>query len=90
MSVCRGLVRYQSRRPPQQPLRRRLRELAGVRVRAGYKHLYVLLRREGWPINHKRVVPALYGRRADTPPSAAEAPPECGRPRDAAGRDPAE
>lgn len=54
-NVCRGLVRYQSRRPPQQPLRRRLRELAGVRVRAGYKHLYVLLRREGWPINHKRV-----------------------------------
>jgi putative transposase len=32
-----------------------MRELAGVRVRSGYRQLYVFLRREGWPINHKRV-----------------------------------
>ncbi len=36
-------------------MRRRLRELAAVRVRYGYRRLHVLLRREGWPINHKRV-----------------------------------
>jgi putative transposase len=33
----------------------RLRELAAARVRYGYPHLHVLLRREGWLVNHKRV-----------------------------------
>jgi putative transposase len=32
-----------------------LRELAAVRLRAGYQQLYVLLRREGWRVNHKRI-----------------------------------
>jgi putative transposase len=36
-------------------LRQRLRELAQVRVRYGSQRLYILLRREGWPDNHKRV-----------------------------------
>ncbi len=29
--------------------------MAGVRVRSGYRQIHVLLRREGWPVNHKRV-----------------------------------
>jgi hypothetical protein len=29
--------------------------LAQVRVRYGSQRLYILLRREGWPDNHKRV-----------------------------------
>jgi putative transposase len=33
----------------------RIREIAAVRVRYGYKRIHVLLRREGWEINHKRV-----------------------------------
>ncbi len=33
----------------------RLRELAGVRVRYGYRRLHILLRREGWKVNGKRV-----------------------------------
>jgi putative transposase len=49
------MVRYRSRRPSQHPLRTRLRELASVRLRAGYQQLHVLLRREGWRVNHKRV-----------------------------------
>ncbi len=40
---------------PQVPLRLRLRELATSRVAYGYRRLHVLLRREGWAINHKRV-----------------------------------
>lgn len=36
-------------------LRRRLREWAQARPRFGYLRLYVLLRREGWGINRKRV-----------------------------------
>jgi len=33
----------------------RLRELAEVRQRFGYRRLHVLLRREGWKVNAKRV-----------------------------------
>lgn len=33
----------------------RLRELAAIRVRFGYRRLTVLLRREGWHVNAKRV-----------------------------------
>jgi len=33
----------------------RLRELAAVRVSYGYRRLHVLLRREGWKVNHKLV-----------------------------------
>jgi putative transposase len=40
---------------PQVPLRLRLRELATSRIAYGYRRLHVLLRREGWEINHKRV-----------------------------------
>jgi hypothetical protein len=32
-----------------------MRELAGVRVRAGYRQLHTLLFREGWQVNRKRV-----------------------------------
>ena len=46
---------YQARREPQEPLRLRLRELATSRVRYGYRRLHVLLRREGWAVNLKRV-----------------------------------
>ena len=38
-----------------QPLRERLLELASQRPRFGYRRLHVLLRREGWQINRKRV-----------------------------------
>ena len=46
---------YKSRKPTQEPLRRRLREIAATHVRYGYRRLTVLLRREGWKINAKRV-----------------------------------
>jgi putative transposase len=34
----------------------RLRELAGARPRWGYRRLHILLRREGWLVNHKKVL----------------------------------
>jgi putative transposase len=55
VGVSRSLVRYRSVRPCQDALRKRLRELASVRVRAGYQQLHGLLRREGWKVNRKRV-----------------------------------
>src|SRR5262249_39821908 len=36
-------------------LRIRIKDLAAVRVRYGYRRLHVLLRREGWAVNHKRI-----------------------------------
>lgn len=53
--VARTSVRYRSVAAPQGPLWERLRELARTRVAYWYGRLHVLLRREGWRINHKRV-----------------------------------
>ena len=58
--VGRSSCRYQARRREDEELRQRLRELAGERRRFGYRRLAVLLRREGWPVNHKRVY-RIYG-----------------------------
>ncbi len=55
IGITRWSNRYQSRKDSQEALRLRLRELAGSRVRYGYRRLTVLLRREGWSINAKRV-----------------------------------
>ncbi len=51
----RATVRYSHRRPEQEPLRARLRELAVARPRFGYRRLTVLGRREQGAVNHKRV-----------------------------------
>jgi putative transposase len=53
--VERGTLRYEHHRDRQEGLRVRLRELAGSRVRYGYRRLTVLLRREGWQVNAKRI-----------------------------------
>ena len=45
---------YKSRKVGQAVLRKRIREIAETRVRYGYRRIHVLLRREGWRINHKR------------------------------------
>jgi putative transposase len=55
MELYRGTCRYRSRRPEDGGLRVRLRELAEARRRFGYRRLQVLLQREGWQVNHKRV-----------------------------------
>jgi putative transposase len=51
----RASLRYRSRRPPDEALRQRLRQLAHERRQFGYRRLYVLLRREGHMVNRKRV-----------------------------------
>jgi putative transposase len=51
----RANVRYQATRPDDAVLRERLRSLAQVRRRFGYRRLHVLLRREGEIVNKKRV-----------------------------------
>ena len=39
----------------QTPLRMRIRDIANPRPRFGYLRIQVMLRREGWIVNHKRV-----------------------------------
>ena len=51
----RSSQRYRGRRRDQTPLRMRLKELALARPRYGYRRLHILLRREGWMVNPKRV-----------------------------------
>lgn len=46
---------YKSRRPSQAALKKRIREIAETRVRYGYRRIHVLLRREGWQVNAKRI-----------------------------------
>jgi putative transposase len=56
VGIGRSTQRYRPRaRADDQPIRQRLRELAAVRPRFGYRRLHVLLRREGVIVNHKRV-----------------------------------
>lgn len=51
----RSSVRYRIRRADDGPIRARLREIAAVRRRFGYRRLHVLLRREGLLLNHKKL-----------------------------------
>lgn len=55
MGLAISTLRYSSCRPLQEALRTRLREVAATHVRYGYRRLTVLLRREGWKVNAKRV-----------------------------------
>jgi putative transposase len=45
---------HKSRRPRQAPLEQRIREICQTRVRYGYRHVHVLLRREGWPLGQNK------------------------------------
>ena len=55
IGCVRMTVRYCLRRPRDIELRERLRALAHERRRFGYRRLHVLLRREGFQVNHKRL-----------------------------------
>lgn len=55
IGLNRATYYYESQTKDQTALKIRLRDLAASRVRYGYRRLHVLLQREGWKINHKRV-----------------------------------
>ena len=55
VGISRSLCRYVGTRPTWPALRARLQMLAEARRRFGYRRLAVLLRREGFGVNHKRV-----------------------------------
>lgn len=47
--------RYTSRRHDQAALEQRIREICETRVRYGYRRIHVVLQREGWEVNVKKV-----------------------------------
>lgn len=53
--VDRATLRYEHHRDPQDALRVRLHELARSRVRYGYRRLTVMLKRECWEVDTKRI-----------------------------------
>jgi putative transposase len=55
LQFSRASHRYVSIAPEQAVLRQRIREVASVRVSYGYRRIHLVLRREGWRVNHKRV-----------------------------------
>ena len=55
LTLSRASHRYKSVADEQAALRMRIRDLAQARVSYGYRRLHVLLQREGWSVNHKRV-----------------------------------
>ncbi|MDT3382345.1 IS3 family transposase [Labrys neptuniae] len=50
-----SLYHYKSKRGDQAVLKARIKEITATRVRYGYRRVHVLLRREGWPVNAKRI-----------------------------------
>jgi putative transposase len=55
VALARSTFRYQLVEDRNAALRMRIRDIAMTRVRYGMWRIYVLLRREGWTVNHKRV-----------------------------------
>jgi putative transposase len=55
VGLGRATCRYETRRAEWPALRERLHALAAERRRFGYRRLYILLRREGYRVNLKRV-----------------------------------
>jgi len=55
LGVGRSLLQYVPRPDRNAALRARLKELAETRRRFGSPRLHILLQREGWTVNHKRV-----------------------------------
>lgn len=55
LEADRTSVRYRSSRPDEAAVRGRLRELAAIRRRFGYRRLQILLTREGIVMNHKKL-----------------------------------
>ena len=55
LQAGRSTYHYRFRSDDQADLKQRIKEIAETRVRYGYRRIHVLLRREGWAINAKRV-----------------------------------
>ena len=55
LSVDRSSVRYQSMRPDDGELRKAMKAVATDRRRFGYRRVHVMLERQGWRVNQKKL-----------------------------------
>lgn len=55
MHISTSVMRYRGRPDGNGELRGRIAALAAERRRFGYRRIHIMLRREGWPVNVKRV-----------------------------------
>jgi putative transposase len=55
LRIDRALYVYKSKRGGQADLKQRIKEIAETRVRYGDRRIHVLLQREGWAVNPKRI-----------------------------------
>jgi putative transposase len=55
VELRQNTFRYKLRRREDLPVRGRIKEIATTYIRYGQERIYKLLKREGWPDNHKRV-----------------------------------
>src|SRR5690606_41509422 len=55
VGISRSLFAYESKRTGDVALIERMKEMAALKRRYGYRRIHILLRREGWQMNHKRV-----------------------------------
>ena len=78
VGLGRSTWRYKSRRPADEEIRTKLRELAQKRTRFGYRRLAIFLRREGHVVNHKKVF-RLYRAEGLTLPRKRRKKPLCMR-----------
>ncbi|MBP2542757.1 transposase InsO family protein [Agrobacterium tumefaciens] len=55
LKVDRSLYVYKSRRGEQAELKLKIKDICQTRVRYGYRRVHILIKREGWPVNPKRI-----------------------------------
>ena len=55
LRIDRALYVYKSKRGDQAALKHRIKDICETRVRYGYRRVHVLLQRDGWAVNVKRV-----------------------------------
>lgn len=55
LRIDRSLYTYKAKRGDQAALKHRIKEICETRVRFGYRRVHVLLLREGWKVNQKRI-----------------------------------
>lgn len=55
VGISRSLFAYESKRTGDVALTERMKEMAALKRRYGYRRIHILLRGGGWQTNHKRV-----------------------------------
>jgi putative transposase len=55
LDINRKMLHYCPVKRDDPILRARIKEIAHTRIRYGYERITILLRREGWQVNRKRV-----------------------------------